>query len=164
VIAPPISYQIDGIQYLSILTGAAGGEAGERWGVHGRVTVFKLGGNAVLEEPPERDLTIPEPPPLTADAADLERGRILYGDICRTCHGREARGGAGIPDLRQMSPETHETFLAIVLGGAKQANGMASFADLLSVEDANRVHQYVISRAAADRLEMLSPSPVLPEQ
>ena len=49
-----------------------------------------------------------------------------------------------------MSTESHETFLAIVLGGSKRQNGMAGFADLLSVEDAERVHQYIIARANED--------------
>jgi len=39
------------------------------------------------------------------------------------------------------------------LGGSKKENGMASFADLLSPEEAERIHQYIISRALRDREE-----------
>jgi len=151
LIAPPITYSVAGTQYVTILTGAEGGDAGERWGAHGRVVTFTLGGQGALTVPPEVDPSLPQPPPLTASAEDLERGRVLYGELCTFCHGPEARGGPSIPDLRKMSPETHDAFPAIVLGGMKHENGMASFADLLSAEDAERIRQYVISRAKADR-------------
>ena len=99
----------------------------------------------------KRDLSIPEQPPMTASADDLDRGDVLYHDICVFCHGGAVRSGGGIPDLRRMSQESHDTFLAIVLGGSKQANGMASFADLLTAEDAERIRQYIIHRANLDR-------------
>jgi quinohemoprotein ethanol dehydrogenase len=154
IIAPPISYDIDGEQHVAILTGFGGyGEdtAGTRYGSLARLVVFKLGGDVALPVPPERDLTIPEQPPMTASADDLDRGDVLYHDICQFCHGEAVRASAGIPDLRRMSPETHETFQAIVLGCSKQANGMARFADLLTSEDAERIRQYVIHRANLDR-------------
>jgi quinohemoprotein ethanol dehydrogenase len=49
-----------------------------------------------------------------------------------------------------MSPQTHAAFLAIVLEGQRAANGMASFADVLSREQAEAIHHYLISRANAD--------------
>jgi quinohemoprotein ethanol dehydrogenase len=151
ILAPPITYEVDGVQYVSILTGAASGAAGEKYGSHGRVAVFKLGGGDTLPVPPELDRSIPRQPPLIAAEEDIDRGRVLYAEICRTCHGFNVRGGGGIPDLRQMTPETHQAFAAIVLGGSKRANGLASFADLLTAEDAERVHQYIIARATEDR-------------
>ncbi len=39
----------------------------------------------------------PERPP--ADAAAVERGRALYGVQCNFCHGSDARGGEGGPNL-----------------------------------------------------------------
>ena len=49
-----------------------------------------------------------------------------------------------------MSPQTHDDFLEIVLGGKLAAKGMASFADILTPEEAEAIHHYVISRANAD--------------
>jgi quinohemoprotein ethanol dehydrogenase len=49
-----------------------------------------------------------------------------------------------------MSPQTHADFLAIVLGGKRAANGMASFADVLTTDQAEAIHQYLIARANAD--------------
>jgi quinohemoprotein ethanol dehydrogenase len=153
IIAPPMTYELDGQQHVAILTGFGGstGSAGERYGAIARLVVFKLGADTELPVPPERDLTIPEQPPMTASADDLDRGDVLYHDICTFCHGQAVRSGGGIPDLRRMSQESHDTFLAIVLGGSKQANGMAGFADLLTAEDAERIRQYIIHRANLDR-------------
>ena len=49
-----------------------------------------------------------------------------------------------------MTPETHGQFKDIVLGGIRLANGMASFADVLTEADADAVHAYIISRANED--------------
>ncbi|MCZ6619298.1 MAG: c-type cytochrome, partial [Gammaproteobacteria bacterium] len=92
----------------------------------------------------------------TASAEDLDRGDVLYHDICQFCHGGGALGNGGIPDLRMMTAETHEIFQAIVLGGIMKDAGMASFADLLSAEDSERIHQYVITRANLGRAAALS--------
>ena len=40
-----------------------------------------------------------------------------------------------------------ESFAAVVLGGALQANGMASFRDRLSADDAESIRAYLIERA-----------------
>jgi quinohemoprotein ethanol dehydrogenase len=49
-----------------------------------------------------------------------------------------------------MMPATHAAFLDIVLGGTRAQNGMASFADVLSHEEAEAIHHYLISRARDD--------------
>ncbi|MBO0749454.1 MAG: hypothetical protein J2O44_03350, partial [Porphyrobacter sp.] len=56
----------------------------------------------------------------------------------------------GVKDLRHMSAQTHADFLAIVLGGKRAANGMASFADILTSDQAEAIHQYLIARANQD--------------
>jgi quinohemoprotein ethanol dehydrogenase len=49
-----------------------------------------------------------------------------------------------------MSPATHGEFLDIVIGGKRAVNGMASFSDTISKDDAEAIHHYVIARANAD--------------
>lgn len=156
IVAPPVSYEIDGTQYVAILTGHEGfdpfgNDAGHLYGSIGRVVVFKLGGETVLLPAPERDVTIPEQPPLIASADDLDRGDTLYHDVCQFCHGAAVRAGGGIPDLRMMSTQTHESFIGIVIGGLKKETGMASFADVLTPEDTLKIQQYIISRANLDK-------------
>ena len=55
-----------------------------------------------------------------------------------------------------LNPESHELFQAIVRGGLYQDRGMASYADLYSDEDVERIRQYIISRAKKDREEALA--------
>ncbi len=157
-IAAPITYMVDGVQYIAVNAGWGGGLAhveraqfSQLFLGRPRLLVFRLGGTAQLPPMPAESFAIPElspPPALTADAATVARGEQLYGANCAICHGNGARGG--VKDLRHMSPETHGTFAAIVLGGARAANGMASFADVLSAEEAEAVHHYLIARANQD--------------
>lgn len=160
MLAPPITYEIDGTQYVSIFTGWGGGDhfsgfvnevASWKYGNRGRLLVFKLGGNAEYPEPPLLDRSIPEQPPLTASADDIKRGESLYHLNCGTCHGLNAKSDGVMPDLRLMSPGSHEAFQQIVQEGLLAKLGMASFADQLTPEDTELVHQYLISRALADR-------------
>jgi quinohemoprotein ethanol dehydrogenase len=169
IVAAPVTYVVDGVQYVAILTGTGGGDlfgagaidAGEllasgRHGNVGRMLVFKLGGTEQLPPPALRDRSIPEQ--VLADVADedLASGERLYFKNCSTCHGFAARAaGAGIPDLRQMSSATHETFAAIVLDGSRLSNGMASFANVLHAGQAEQIHHYIRARAHEDREQLL---------
>jgi quinohemoprotein ethanol dehydrogenase len=49
-----------------------------------------------------------------------------------------------------MTPDTHAAFTDIVLGGTRKTAGMASFKDILTREDADAVHAYLIARAQED--------------
>jgi quinohemoprotein ethanol dehydrogenase len=160
IVAPPITYEHEGRQFIAILTGAGGGDRGsadDLYGSTGRLVAFALGGGVELSAPMERDRSYAEPPPLTASAEDIERGEVLFGDICSACHapGAFATYG-GIPDLRQMSEEAYAQFGAIVLGGSKRDLGMDSFADVLSAEDVERIRQYLIFRTMQDRDETVA--------
>ena len=50
-------------------------------------------------------------------------------------------------DLRAATPEVHESWQAIVRGGARQSKGMPSFADLLDERGAEDIRAYVVARA-----------------
>ena len=157
-IAAPITYMVDGVQYVAVNAGWGGGLAHvERSNYTAlflskpRLLVFKLGGKAKLPPLPPASMEVPElmpPPPLTGSPGTVARGEALYAANCGLCHGAAARGG--VKDLRHMSPATHGEFLAIVLGGKRAANGMASFADVLTEDQTEAIHQYLIARANAD--------------
>ena len=55
-----------------------------------------------------------------------------------------------------MTPGIHDTFNAIVLEGALQANGMPSSDDRLSVADVEAIHAYLIDLQARTRAEELA--------
>jgi quinohemoprotein ethanol dehydrogenase len=64
------------------------------------------------------------------------------------CHGENAIGG--VKDLRFMTPQGHARFADVVLKGILQERGMASFADVLTPEDAEAIHAYLIARGNED--------------
>ncbi len=153
-IAGAITYRLGRDQFIAVNAGWGGGlahvQANSFRDLHvamARLLVFKLGGKARLPPPPKA--LPPAPPPFSrASEGEIKHGGELFAANCALCHGTMARGG--IKDLRQMSPDTHQHFLDIVLGGARQAQGMASFADTLKKEDAEAIHNYLIARANED--------------
>ncbi|WEK47781.1 MAG: PQQ-dependent dehydrogenase, methanol/ethanol family [Candidatus Andeanibacterium colombiense] len=157
-IAAPIAYMVDGVQYIAVNAGWGGGLAHVERSNYTqlflgkpRLLVFKLGGKAQLPPMPKESIEVPElspPPALAASPEIVAQGGQLYGAHCALCHGVGARGG--VKDLRHMTPETHKEFIDIVIGGNRAANGMASFADVLKPEEAEKIHQYLIARANAD--------------
>ncbi len=157
VMAAPITYRIDGVQYVTVAAGwggsfpLAGGTAAllaNVWG-GGRVLTYALGAKG---EAPKKAL----PPPLTGHApipvspappaALLERGSVLYHDHCLGCHGPKAISGGSIRDLRDASAETLDQFEAIVLGGAREPLGMPSFRDRLGRDEVAAIRAYIASR------------------
>lgn len=156
IMAPPISYEIDGEQYVTVLVGWGGG-----FGLMGglsrdhapppsRVLTYKLGGEGTLPENPPKQIHEP-PPRLTEDEAVLSRGRNLFHRYCSACHGQDAVSGSGVPDLRHLPGVFHDNFNAIVLDGIMKKAGMVGFSDVLSEEDAYAVHAYILDRANADK-------------
>ena len=109
-----------------------------------RIIAFKLGGGAVPTPPPRIEEPIPEPPPPTASAASISAGEIKFIEECSRCH---VLGPSTTPDLRKLSADLHAAFKDIVLHGALAPNGMERFDDLLSEQDADDVHAYLIDQS-----------------
>jgi quinohemoprotein ethanol dehydrogenase len=153
-VAGGITYMLDGVQYVAINAGWGGGAAQIEQGAgielpraKARLLVFKLGGTAQLP-PLAATAAVPPPPPLRASEATVQRGAQLFAQTCAVCHGQRAIGG--VKDLRHMTADTHRLFNDIVLKGLYLDKGMASFADLLSQEEADAIHAYLIARANED--------------
>ncbi|MEZ5558582.1 MAG: PQQ-dependent dehydrogenase, methanol/ethanol family [Pseudomonadales bacterium] len=155
IIAPPVTYSIDGEQYVAVVAGwggafaLAGGVPRHRDNAlaEGRILAFKLGGQAQLPKAEVTYLEIPEPPAMDTTPEQVARGEGLYHETCAVCHGPGVtQGTGGIPDLRYSSADVHAAWDAIVLGGAYVGKGMPSFASTLSAEDAAAVHAYVVEQ------------------
>jgi PQQ-dependent dehydrogenase (methanol/ethanol family) len=156
IVAPPMSYRVDGTQYVAVLAGwggslaLVGGEALRAGPIpnRSRLLVFKLGGKLQLPPAVELELII-APPELTASAEQVAAGQAVFLQYCVFCHGDGAVSGGATPDLRALTPEKHAMWDAIVLGGMHWQNGMVGFGGELSQEDADNIHYYVIERAHA---------------
>ena len=149
VIAPPISYEVDGEQYIALMAGWGGAGPlslklpGSKASGNGHLLVYKLGGTASLPEPSPR-LVMPEPPEQTGTDDTIAQGAALYQSHCFQCHGAALSSSGVIADLRYLSRGSHEAFQQIVRGGILSGLGMASFADRLSEAEVEAIHDYVI--------------------
>jgi quinohemoprotein ethanol dehydrogenase len=154
VMAGPMSFEIDGEQYISVMAGWGGAyplligpvAAHTRVMPEARVLTYKLGGTATLPPPRNLPAAPPEPPALSADAKVVDHGRRLYAANCAVCHGMGAISGRIVPDLRYLTAGKHAEFAATV-AGARASNGMPSFAGKLDVDEVEALHQYLIQRA-----------------
>ena len=162
VVAPPITYSINGEQYVAVLAGWGGAYA---LAVDGdmiarkapvknisRLLVFKLGGTAAL--PPEPQLVeLPlDPPASKASAEVIALGANKYGRYCSVCHAPGAVGSTVLPDLRRSGTlGDPKSWAAVVHDGILKENGMAGFAGSLSKQEAEAIRAYVIHRANEDK-------------
>lgn len=160
VIAAPITYEVDGVQYVAVVAGTGGS-----WGVIGgasnmkgyalpnvsRLLVYRLDGRGQLPAAPQVERAPLAPPPSTASEATIDAGAPLYGIYCGSCHGGGAVGTGILPDLRR-SAYLHDpqAWTQIVIGGALEPRGMTSFANVLDTEAAAAIRAYVIARANQD--------------
>ncbi|HKV63880.1 MAG TPA: PQQ-dependent dehydrogenase, methanol/ethanol family [Candidatus Acidoferrum sp.] len=156
VVAAPITYTVNGEQYVAVLAGwggvfaLAGGEvalsSGRSQNIH-RLLAFKLGSKASL--PPLPHFTPPQlkPPKSTATAATVKKGEALYQSVCSICHGDVAVSGGVLPDLRYSGTLDNDQWFDIVLKGQLKQAGMVSFDKDLSHDDAAAIRAYVIFRA-----------------
>ncbi len=142
IAAPPITYALDGRQYLSLLVGWGGafaalggadaGALGWSYGRHTRrLVTFSLAGKAELPAQPPAQAPQPlEAPFFEVQTVQAERGKDVYGQ-CFFCHGDGAISGGMAPDLRA-SPValSAESFAEVVRSGARRHMGMPSFEGL----------------------------------
>ena len=150
-VAGPITYMIDGEQYIAINAGWGGSPVynlGPFSTSSAKLLVFKLGASGVTLPPPAPAVALPRPPFLTATEDQIARGRALYGESCNRCHGENAIGG--VKDLRWMTQDVRAQFNDIVLRGIFADKGMIGFGDTLSEQDASDIHAFLIARANED--------------
>ncbi|MBM3808386.1 MAG: PQQ-dependent dehydrogenase, methanol/ethanol family [Acidimicrobiia bacterium] len=121
IVAPPITYAVNGQQYVSVMAGW-GGAFPKKFRSVGRLLTYRIGGDA---KPPVRTADRPVTAiPSTASAADIAAGAKLFNTYCVRCHG----GATVLPDLRRSTPGILNG-LDKVLDGAMVERGMPRFAE-----------------------------------
>jgi alcohol dehydrogenase (cytochrome c)/quinohemoprotein ethanol dehydrogenase len=161
VIAAPMSYSVNGEQYVAILAGWGGvwdlvaGVLADKSGTTrniSRLLVFKLGATGALPEPPPLKDMVLDPPPVTGTSEQITAGNILYHRYCFPCHGDAAVAGGLVPDLRHSGAiNSAATMKGIVVDGALQHRGMVSFGVALDEAAVESIRHYVIQRANEDK-------------
>lgn len=155
IIAAPVTYEVEGVQYIAFLTGWGGGgwfqphstSAVIQHGNQGRIIALKLEGGEVPIPPLVSDIEpIPEPPvENVASVETIALGQQLFSRSCSICHANSDIGLT--PDLRRMSEEVHLGFKGIVLYGARRYRGMPQWDDVLNEEEADAIHAFLIDLA-----------------
>jgi len=156
IIAGPVSFSVDGKQYVAVLSGWGGNyplvmgyqaaRSGRALNVS-RVLVFSLDGKAHLPPPPpEASADIPLEQTAAPSPAWALRGRQLYDTYCSRCHGGAAVGGGVIADLRHSAVIETDTFRHILLDGLLEPRGMVSFRSVLTDADVEALRAYIVQR------------------
>ena len=152
VMAGPISYTVNGTQYVAVMAGYGGAyplstgypDGPERIQPNGRVLVFKLGGTARLPAYDAPALAPANPPTGNFTPAQIASGGDIYEGNCGICHGAGARSSGLVPDLRRSGAlSDRDTWAAVVHGGILKDQGMVSFAKWFSKDDIEAVRGYV---------------------
>ena len=155
VVAAPVTYMVDGKQYVSIAVGWGGvyglyKRATERQGP-GTVYTFAVGGTAA---PPEfvkyrMDALVSG---VKYDPAHVKEGTLLYVSNCVFCHGVPGvdRGG-NIPNLAYMNAAYIENLDKFVFKGAATERGMPDYTGKLSAEDVEKIKAFIQGTADAIR-------------
>jgi quinohemoprotein ethanol dehydrogenase len=159
IISAPMSYSVNGKQYVSLLVGYGGTTAamsdllnvGWKYGAQPRrILTFSLDGKAKLPPSPPADMTVHavDDPSIALDEAAVKMGQGM-SVACMACHGNGFRGaGAPGPDLRESKLALNEkAFYAVVHDGALAQRGMPHF----SMFTPDQVHALWIYLRATSR-------------
>ena len=156
IVAPPITYLVDGVQYVTIAVGWGGVQGQSNRNTEqinpGTVYTFAIGKNAampVFEKQPKKEyLTLP----VEVTEAQVERGSNLFGKYCSACHTLSAGNpGGNIPNLTYSHPDIMGAFHQIVGDGIFLPKGMPKFGGRLSNEDISNIKGYILATAKKNR-------------
>jgi alcohol dehydrogenase (cytochrome c)/quinohemoprotein ethanol dehydrogenase len=165
VVAGPITYSVDGTQYVAVLAGWGGvwdlsagilaGKSGPLRNVS-RMLVFKLDGTATLPPLVPQSQAVLDPPPVTGTPQQIAEGAYIYGNTCGVCHGDAAVAGGLVTDLRHSAAlNSAQLWQQIVHDGLLKERGMVGWSANFTPAQVESIRQYVIKRANEDKaLEM----------
>ena len=160
ITAPPITYSVDGRQYVALLVGWGGVMAGLggalqasygwSYGVHTRMLVaFSLEGGASLPVQPDPVVPVPIEDDFEVDAEMATAGAAFFGQRCNLCHGPGSVSGGLAPDLRASRIiSSLERFASVVRDGRRADDGMPAYRDITFDELVSLQH-YIRDRAEA---------------
>ena len=154
IMAGPMTYSVNGTQYLAVMAGWGGpttlgnrtvgkGKIGP-----GRLVVFSIGGTATLKRVEQNVPPVPIPTfKLAVSRREIEQGSDLYATFCARCHGADVVSSGLVPDLRYANGSMHQIFPQIVRGGALRELGMPSFSEDLTDGQVRSIEGYILNRA-----------------
>lgn len=151
IMAPPVTYMIDGRQYLSVLTGWGGGYGMKNKHTPtietGKVFTFVLGGDQKLPEPVAAQERRPIKPRWEIYDYEVNIGAGLFNKYCAVCHVSGNGSGGVAPNLAFSPHIGSPTFDKILLEGLLLPNGMPSYQGRISEEESHAIQTFIMATA-----------------
>jgi len=154
IMAAPMTYAVNGQQFVAVQAGYGGAaitvgqfppsSAALKYQNINRLIAFKLDGGPVPVPARRVDEPFLKPPAQSATKAQIDAGELKFVEQCSRCH---VLGPSITPDLRRLNAGLHAAFKDIVLHGMLAPAGMERFDDLLSDQDAENIHAYLIDQS-----------------
>jgi len=155
VVAAPITYEVDGRQYVSIAVGWGGvyGLAARHTERKGPGTVYTFALDGKAEAPAfvayQQGKLLQGVP---YDKSLVAEGTALYVSNCAFCHGVPGvdRGG-NLPNLGYLDPAYIEHLDKFIFKGPAMSRGMPDFTGKLSMDDVEKIKAFIQGTADAVR-------------
>ncbi|MGE6696945.1 PQQ-dependent dehydrogenase, methanol/ethanol family [Hyphomonas sp. NPDC076900] len=154
----PGTFMIDGEQYVTITTGwgsafalAAGFAYDEKVpSTVGKVVTFKIGGTGEIADSGLAPVDATPKGEAFGSMAVISEGAVHYARNCAVCHGPLGVSSGVLPDLRWSAITANtDAWKGVVLEGNLAANGMVSFAEYITPDEAEAIRAYVLTQAHA---------------
>ncbi|HEU0198281.1 MAG TPA: PQQ-dependent dehydrogenase, methanol/ethanol family [Nevskiaceae bacterium] len=147
VIAAPMTYSVDGKQYVSVAVGWGGvaGESFQASGHEGPGTVFTYVLDGKMATP--SFAAYPNAPFLTGvkfNPKDVKAGTAVYINHCAICHGTPgANTGGSVPNLGHSPTGMIDNLQKIVFNGPFVDNGMPDFTGRLTQQNVEQLKAFI---------------------
>ncbi len=153
IVGSPITYEVDGEQYITILVGWGGylAKLHKHVGrIHtGTVYTFKLNGTGTFPEklPPHEQ-------PLTAMRDDASHEAIgegfnVFSRFCISCHGMPGTGHTATPDLARSTDAVYNNYNDIIINGTLSELGMPAMKGLITEDEIKDLKSFIFYSAEA---------------
>ena len=147
IVASPVTYMVDGEQYITMLVGWGGYLAKLHKHVprihEGTIYTFKLGGQA---EAPEKLPAFEHPlTTIKTDASPehIGNGWNVFTRFCIHCHPSPGAGHASTPDLARSSNDIFDNYKSIILEGSLAKQGMPNFKGRITEQEIEDVKSFI---------------------
>lgn len=145
--APPVTYMVDGEQFVTILVGWGGDWAKNHKYVprihDGTIYTFKLGGTA---EMPAKLPSNEQPLTTMRDKATPDRigaGWNAFVKFCAHCHPSPGVGKGSVPDLARSTDAVFNMYDKILLEGAFVNKGMPNMKGLITEQEIKDIKSFL---------------------
>ena len=151
--AAPVTYAVDGVQYVAVQAGYGGvaiyapippTDIASKYMNENRIIVFRLDGGEVPKPPERVEARVQLPPQNPASAQVIHEGERLFTTYCSRCH---VFGPSITPDLRRIDPAVRARIKNIVIEGERAQDGMGRFSDVLGESDVNAISAYLLEQS-----------------